>query len=89
MFDGNLGSYITHGFIMINSDLVLANTLVQNSQLESTVIGFFSMLSQSTLTLRDHTVIRDISARTSLLVSKNNCNLTIANGTQVIDTLFY
>lgn len=44
-FDDNVGEYITHGFILINSRVKIAESIIQNSYFESTVLGFFSLLS--------------------------------------------
>ncbi len=44
LFDGNEGSLVTNGFQMINSDVEIRNTLIQNSYSNASEAGFFNLM---------------------------------------------
>jgi hypothetical protein len=83
LFDGNIGDSITHGMIVTSSKVTLTSTLVQNSKSNETVIGFFNLISQSELLLRDNTMFRNISSKQNFLVSKALSNLTMSNNVTI------
>jgi hypothetical protein len=49
MFDGNTATLVSNGFQMINSDVTLRNTIIQNSVSKKSEVGFFNMMIESNL----------------------------------------
>jgi hypothetical protein len=49
LFDSNIGRTITNGMSLMGSNTTIKNTLIQNSNTNSTPIGFFNLMMQSNL----------------------------------------
>jgi hypothetical protein len=86
VLDGNQGSLVSNGFQLINSDVEIRNSLIQNSYSATTEAGFFNIMIQSNLRLLDNTVIRNITALTNgLLLSGTQSNVTFGNNVTIVD----
>lgn len=86
VLDGNEGSLVTNGFQLINSDVEIRNSLVQNSYSATTEAGFFNIMIQSNLRLLENTMIRNITALTNgLLLSGTQSNVTFGNNVTIVD----
>ena len=49
LFDSNIGRTITNGMSLMGSNTTIKNTLIRNSNTNSTPIGFFNLMMQSNL----------------------------------------
>ena len=86
VFDGNTASLVSNGFLMVNSNVELRNTLIQNSLSDNSEVGFFNMMIQSNLQILDNSVIRNISAQINgLILSATESNITIAKNVSITD----
>jgi hypothetical protein len=86
VFDGNTASLVSNGFQMVNSNVELRNTLIQNSLSDNSEVGFFNMMIQSNLQILDNSVIRNISAQINgLILSATESNITIAKNVSITD----
>ena len=71
---------------MINSNIELHNSIIQNSQSNQTETGFFNLLMQSQLSILDNSVIKNISAKLNgLIFSNTESKIIIANGVSITD----
>jgi hypothetical protein len=86
VFDGNTGALVSNGFQMINSNVELRNTIIQNSVSAKAETGFFNMMIESDLQILDNSVIRNVSGQIiGLLLSSTGSKITIANNVSITD----
>jgi len=84
LFDGNTADLVSNGFQMINSEVVIQNSIIQNSNNNETETGFFNLMIQSNLQILDNSVIRNVSGQIyGLLLAVTESNISISNNVSI------